>query len=171
MTTSPTANGPSLFYPTVAFAFRLQMVGAASQVDETGFQEVSGLSVEMETEAYREGGQNLYSHKLPTGVKGGTLVLKRGYVSTEQPLYQWCAQILQGGLSTPIKPATFNLQLLTAQGDEASSTGASGDILKSWTFLSAWPTKWEVSGFNAKERLVLMESLEISYSTVSVTTP
>ncbi|MCX6853931.1 MAG: phage tail protein, partial [Verrucomicrobia bacterium] len=66
MSASPTYNGPSLFYPPVAFAFRLQMVGAASQVDETGFQEVSGLSVEMETEAYREGGQNLYSHKLPT---------------------------------------------------------------------------------------------------------
>ncbi|OYW77877.1 MAG: hypothetical protein B7Z37_01920 [Verrucomicrobia bacterium 12-59-8] len=170
MSASPTANGLSPFYPPVAFAFRLQMVGAASQVDESGFQEVSGLSVEMETEAYREGGQNLYAHKLPTGGKGGTLVLKRGYVSMEQPLYQWCALTLQGGLSTPIKPATLNLQLLTAQSDEASSTGASGGILKSWTFLSAWPTKWEVSGFNAKESQILMESLELNYNTVSVTT-
>ena len=157
----------SPFYPPVAFAFRLQMVGASSQVDEAGFQEVSGLTMEMETEAYREGGQNLYSHKLPTGVKGGTLVLKRGYVSKEQPLYQWCSQILTGGFSAPIRPATFNLQLLAAQGDEASSAGASGDILKSWNFLSVWPTKWEVSGFNAKESQVLMESLELSYNTVT----
>ncbi len=169
MSASPTANGSTPFYPPVAFSFRLQMVGAASQVDEAGFQEVSGLSVEMETETYREGGQNLYAHKLPTGVKGGTLVLKRGYVSKEQPLYQWCAQVLTGGLNAPIKPATFNLQLLTAQDDEASSAGASGDILKSWTFLSAWPTKWEVSGFNSKENQVLLESLELSYNTVSIT--
>jgi phage tail-like protein len=161
----------SPFYPPVAFAFRLQMVGASSHADDTGFQEVAGLSMEMETEAYREGGQNLYSHKLPTGVKGGTIILKRGYVTTEQPLYRWCAQILQGGLSTPIRPATLNLQLLKAQSDEASSTGASGGILKSWTFHSAWPTKWEVSGFNAKESQILLESLELSYNTVSVNTP
>jgi phage tail-like protein len=158
MSTSPSANGSSPFYPPVAFAFRLQMVGAASQVDEACFQEVSGLSVEMETETDREGGQNLYAHKLPTSVKGGTLLLKRGYVSKDQPLYQWCAQVLTGGFSTPIKPTTFNLQLLAAQGD----------ILKSWTFLSAWPTKWEVSGFNSKESQVLMESLELCYNTVSV---
>ena len=164
MSTSP-------FYPPVAFAFRLQIVSVASDVDEADFQEVSGLSMEMETEAYREGRPSLYSHKLPIGPKWGNLVLKRGIVSKEHPLCQWCAQTLDVGLNNPVKPATIHVQLLAPQSDESGSTGASGGILKSWTFLSAWPTKWEVSGFNAKESQVLIESLEFCYSTVSVTTP
>lgn len=154
-------------YPPVAFAFRLQMLGAGLLADEAGFQEVSGLSMEMETESYHEGGQNLYKHTLPTGVKGGTLVLKRGMVSVEKPLYLWCERILQGGLNSPISPATFNLQLLGAQR-EAPGPGAvplPDNVLKSWTFLRAWPIKWSLSAFNSNESQVVLESLELSYTT------
>ncbi|HEY1050900.1 MAG TPA: phage tail protein [Prosthecobacter sp.] len=154
-------------YPPVAFAFRLQMLGSASMDDEAGFQDVSGLGMEMETESYHEGGQNFHRHTLPNGVKGGTLVLKRGLVSLEKPLYRWCERILQGGLNSPITPASFNLQLLGARRD-ASAAGAealSGDVLKAWTFLRAWPTKWSLSSFNATENQVVMETLELSYTT------
>ena len=44
------------------------------------FQKVSGLSVEVETQYFKEGGQNLYQHRLPTGMKHGNLVLERGLV-------------------------------------------------------------------------------------------
>jgi phage tail-like protein len=154
-------------YPPAGFAFRLQMLGAALVADEAGFQEVSGLSMEMETEPYHEGGQNLYTHKLPNGVKGGTLVLKRGFVALEKPLYLWCERILQGGLNQPISPATFNLQLLGAQREASDLGGAlqPGNILKSWTFLRAWPTKWDLSAFNSNESQVVVESLELSYTT------
>ncbi|WP_397385174.1 phage tail protein [Prosthecobacter sp.] len=159
-------SGPEAgpYYPPVAFAFRLQMVGSGMPQDEAGFQEVSGLSMEMDTEPYHEGGQNQFTHKLPNGVNGGTLVLKRGFIAKEKPLYLWCERILQGGLNSPIQPATFNLQLLSAQS--TSSIAIQGDVLKSWTFLRAWPTKWDISGFNSMESQVVLESLELSYTTV-----
>lgn len=150
----PASVAPS--YPPVAFAFRLQMLGLSSQADEAGFQDVSGLGMEMETESYHEGGQNQYKHTLPTGAKGGTLVLKRGLVTVEKPLYQWCERILQGGLSSPISPATFNLQLLTP---------GAGGVLKSWTIHRAWPTKWSLSALNANDSQVVLESLELAYTT------
>lgn len=164
MSDPQTSLGQQPSYPPAAFAFRLQMVDGSSAVDEAGFQEVSGLSMEMETEPYHEGGQNQFTHKLPNGVKGGTLVLKRGFLAQEKPLYLWCQQILQGNLNSPIKPATFNLQLLSTYTPAGSA--ATGDVLKSWSFLRAWPTKWELAGFNSEESKVAVESLELSYNSV-----
>lgn len=55
--------------PPAAFTFRLLMLGASNEVDEACFQEVSGLSMEMENEPCHEGGQNLVSgcgsHDMP----------------------------------------------------------------------------------------------------------
>ena len=44
------------------------------------FQRVSGLSAEVETEAVSEGGQNLYTQRVPRGIKYNNLVLERGMV-------------------------------------------------------------------------------------------
>ena len=41
------------------------------------FKKVSGLSAEVTTETVGDGGQNLYTQKLPTGVSYGNLVLER----------------------------------------------------------------------------------------------
>jgi len=164
MSDPQTNLGQQPAYPPAAFAFRLQMVGTSAILDEAGFQEVSGLSVEMETKPCQEGGQNQFTHKVPNGAQGGTLVLKRGFLATEKPLYLWCEQILQGNLDSMIQPASFNLQLLSTYTSPGST--ATSDILKSWSFLRAWPTKWEIAGFNSEESKVAVESLELSYSSV-----
>src|SRR5579863_2646027 len=44
------------------------------------FAKVSGLSAEVKTTTVKEGGQNLYSHKLPERIEYGNLVLERGIV-------------------------------------------------------------------------------------------
>ena len=70
------------------------------------------------------------------------------------------------GLTGQISPATFNLQLLTAYATSADGILAVGDVLKSWTFLRAWPTKWDISGFDSSESKVVVDSLELSYTSV-----
>ena len=52
------------------------------------FMECTGLSVEVETKEYMEGGSNDFVHKLPTRVKYPNIVLKRG-VTHEEALLQW----------------------------------------------------------------------------------
>src|SRR5689334_15992873 len=54
--------------------------GAIPNPIDIRFQRVSGLSAEVETEPVREGGQNLYTQRLPVGVTYNNLVLERGMV-------------------------------------------------------------------------------------------
>ena len=52
------------------------------------FSECTGISVEIETKEYMEGGANDFVHKLPTRVKYPNIVLKRG-ITHEEALLQW----------------------------------------------------------------------------------
>ena len=50
------------------------------------FQEVSGLSIEIEVEEFAEGGENTFLHQVPVRSKFPNLVLKRG-MSQDDYLY------------------------------------------------------------------------------------
>ena len=58
-------------YPPVGFYFKISIGGS-----EAAFQEVSGISMEMNTEENEGGGSNRFKYKVPTGVKHSNLVLK-----------------------------------------------------------------------------------------------
>jgi phage tail-like protein len=143
-----------LDYPLPAFHFVLRFERAGSGVDAS-FQEVGGFAPEMETEAYREGGENRFVHQLPKGVKSGRLTLKRGIASQDSPLVAWCKSVLENGLSRRIEPQALQLSLL--DGD--------GSPVRSWTFADAWPLKWSVEGFKSNKNEVALESVELAYST------
>ena len=38
-----------------------------------------------------------------------------------------------------------------------------------WTLYNAYPTKWEVSGFNAMENKMVVESITLNYSNYTMT--
>src|SRR3954464_11386045 len=65
----PTAPPASVLdeYPPAAFYFRVGF--GAEQSGDAAFQEVGGIGPEMESESYREGGENRFLHSLPKGVK------------------------------------------------------------------------------------------------------
>ena len=50
------------YYPPAGFHFKIEFVGVSGADSDTEqrFQEVSGLSVEIETEELREGGENRF---------------------------------------------------------------------------------------------------------------
>jgi len=140
-------------YPPVGFYFRLSFGEGSSKVDAS-FKEVSGLSMEMNTEEITEGGNNAFKHRVPTSVKFSNLVLKRGMVPKDSPIVTWCMETLGGGLDALIKTKNITVSLL----DE------NGDPLKSWGFANAWPVKWSASDFNSMNNEVVIETLEFSYS-------
>lgn len=142
-------GGNDSYYPPPAFYFTVSGLGA-----DTSFQEVSGLTSEMGTEAYQEGGENRFKHALPTGVTHPKLVLKRGTGAVDSPLVKWCKEVLEGGLANPIKPKSIYVKLL----DE------NGDPLRTWSFGGAYPVKWEVDSFNSTKNQVAIETIELSYS-------
>ena len=60
--------------PAIFFELKLDVQGRSVGF----FSEVSGLSGELETLSYNEGGRNDRVHRLPTRMKHPNLVLKRG---------------------------------------------------------------------------------------------
>jgi len=142
------------FYPPAGFYFQLQF-GSSSSRRDNAFQEVSGLTVELEVEEVREGGQNMYKHKLPSVARYSNLVLKRGFVSADSPLADWCSNtLLLANFTKPIQTIDVELDLLNAEGTP----------LASWIFMEAWPVKWSISEFKSMDNSLAIENLELAYS-------
>jgi phage tail-like protein len=138
-------------YPILGLHFRLTGGG-----ETAAFQEATGISLKMDTESYREGGENRFDHRLPTGVKYEPLKLVRGLMEEDGELSKWCRSVLQGNITMPIATKTLVLELLEIQDAEK--------ILKKWTFNNAWPIHWEVSGLHSTDGKIVVETLELSYN-------
>jgi phage tail-like protein len=116
-------------YPPAAFYFTVTF-GNGVQVPDASFSEVSGISLEMETEAVVEGGENRFVHQLPKGIKHPNLELKRHFYA-QLPLVKWCKDTLEGAFIKLIVPQTIIVKL----------NGADGQVLRAWAFIDAYPVK------------------------------
>lgn len=139
-------------YPMPAFHFKVAFAG----IPETSFQDVSGISSEIELETVREGGENRFSHQLPKSVSHGKLTVKRGILSQDSPLYAWCSGILGGCFTNPIVPKQAVVSLL----DEESAP------CMTWTLSNVYPVKWEVGEFSATKNDVAIESITFCYNRI-----
>ena len=111
------------------------------------FTEVTGLSAEVETLTYSEGGMNEFQHKLPTRVKYPNLVLKRG-MTTKSDLQRWFQKS-----HTEAERTTISLTMLD-QG---------GETMRTWSFENAYPIKWTGPNFNAAQSALAVEQIEIAH--------
>lgn len=140
----------------VAFYFQVEF---SSMKNPLSFKEVSGLSLEMELEAIKEGGLNTYEHKLPKQVKHGNLVLKRALRAIKFKDAAWIRDALERDFTTRITLQDIIVKLLNEKGDPISV----------WTCRKAFPVKWEVDPLSSEKNEVLIESIEFSYSTITRT--
>jgi phage tail-like protein len=147
----------SVNYPPPSFCFSLSFTGDNEQT-EASFQEVSGISNEMQIEEIKEGGVNSFKHRVPSTIKHSNLVLRRGLISNDSLLAKWCKATLDGGLDKPIETKTILVSLL----DENSQP------LKTWSFADAWPVKWSISDFNSVNDELAVETFEFSYRYIQV---
>ncbi len=118
------------------------------------FQKVSGLSAEVETESVSEGGQNLYTQKLPQGVKYNNLVLERGMV-----------------ISSPLNlefNATMSLFKFAASNVLVTLLGESKAPVAAWLFMKAYPVKWSTSDLNASDAALVIDTMELAYTRMQV---
>lgn len=151
-------NSDADSYPMVGFFFTLEVAGITEQSNEVGFQDVRGLSFDIQTEEIQEGGE-LFSYKVPVSVKFPNLVLKRGMIKAHSALWDWCAACVEGGsFPKKIKPKLVTLKLLSPENKK---------IVMSWKFERAYPIKYEISGFNAQSQEILVENIELCYRSFS----
>jgi phage tail-like protein len=151
-------------YPPVSFFFEVvflgNLKGGSSGQVETRFQSVTGLTMELQTEMLKEGGENRYEHTLPTRGKYAPLVLKRGLVK-DSALAQWCIDAL---LNLEIQPMDLLVHLLHVERPDPKKPPTQRAPLMSWKVINAWPQKWSVSDFNAEQNAIAIETLELHYS-------
>ena len=133
----------------VVFHFKVEF-GQNSKTKDNRFQEVTGLSGEITTEELKEGGENRFIHRLPTGAKYGNLVLKRGYLE-DSDVADWCRRAIE---EFTFSPKDIVVTLLNEEHEP----------LVNWQFLRAYPVKWSVSDLKAQENGLAVESLELAYS-------
>ncbi len=137
------------YYPPPAFHFLVSIQVEGATDEDTRFQEVSGLGVEVATEELVEGGENRFVHQLPTGARHGNLVLKRGLL-TSSKLITWIRDAVE---SMAFSPVAVVITLLNEKHAP----------LASWQFVNAWPVKWTLGNLNSTENSVLVEMLELAY--------
>lgn len=131
--------------PYGAFNFLIEFEGLLAG----GFAEASGLQVEIETEDYREGGQNGFKHKLPGPAHyPQNLVLKRGLTDVDS-LWAWQQDVAKGR----IKRRNGTIYLLDGSGLPATW----------WDVLGAYPVKWAGPELRAGGSEVAFETLELAH--------
>lgn len=139
------------FYPPVGFHFRVEFQGIPGSLStqDAAFQEVTGLSRELETEPVKSGGENRFTFKLPSRAQYPNLVLKRG-LFVGSGILPWVNAAI---LDLDITPVTVIVTLLNDQHQP----------LQTYQCVNAWPQKWSVADFNAEESRIVVESMELVY--------
>lgn len=143
-------------YPPSAFHFKV-VFASDRNITDTSFQEVSGIGSSLETEPYREGGENSSVLQLPTGMAASKLVLKRGVAAVGSGLVAWCRAVLENGFVDGIQTKSINVYLL----DENHSP------VRAWSFEHAYPVGWEIEGLQSTKNEVAIEKIELHYGRVS----
>ncbi|HJW29683.1 MAG TPA: phage tail protein, partial [Saprospiraceae bacterium] len=122
---------------------------------EQRFQEVNGLSFEIETEELREGGENRFVYKLPKRAKYPNLILKRGMLQGTA-LLKWFKDAMSTYFTVAVydfSPVNITITLM----DEADQPVAI------WNVVQAYPLKWTTSDFKANDNAIVVETLEFAY--------
>jgi phage tail-like protein len=132
--------------PAIFFELKLDVAGRSVGY----FTEVSGLSGELETLSYNEGGRNDRVHKLPTRIKHPNLVLKRG-VTTLDSLQKWFDTNKTAPEMTNITLTMYNHALAP---------------VRRWKFENAIPVKWTGPQFNVAQNQIATETIEIAHEGV-----
>jgi phage tail-like protein len=145
------------YYPPACFHFKVELNGVdgADSDAEQRFQEVSGLSVEVETETLHEGGENRFEYKLPKRAKYPNIIVKRGLLKGSAFL-DWFKSAMNTYFIVVVydfKPADITITLL----DEADEPVAV------WNVVQAYPLKWSMSDLRSSENAVVVESMELAY--------
>jgi len=137
--------------PYVQFNFLVDLGTGNTDGSEAGFQEVSGIGMEVTVSEYRTGNARENSVMKITGMNKSTdVTLKRGVIGSLN-LYQWLHDIRNGNQNA-LRNVTIQLQ------NEDHSA-----VVVTWKLMRARIIKHTSGPLNAKGGDVAMEELVLAY--------
>jgi phage tail-like protein len=124
--------------------------GTGTDVAQAGFQEVSGLGMEITVAEYRAGNDKDNTPRKITGTyKVPDITLKRGVIGSLD-LYEWLDSV-RNGSQTALRTVTVQLQ-----NEEHSS------VVQSWKLSNARPIKYTGPSLTGKGTDVAVEELVLA---------
>lgn len=136
-------------YPLTGFHFLVSFEIFPQLLNDLSFQEVTGLTTDVNLDTYNEGGENRFVHRLPGRTKYTDLVLKRG-MALVSGITAWCLDAIE---NFNYQPTNLIVSLLNEQHLPVSS----------WYVINAIPIRYEISGLNADQSQVVIESMTLRY--------
>jgi phage tail-like protein len=137
--------------PYVQFNFLVDLGTGNTNGAEAGFQEISGIGMEVTVSEYRTGNHKENSVMKITGMNKSTdVTMKRGVIGSLN-LYQWLNQIRNGD------QAAYRTVTIQLQNEDHS------EVVATWKLLRARPTKVTHGPLNAKGTDVAMEEMVLAY--------
>ncbi len=126
------------------------------RLGDGGFQEVSGLEVEMDVSDYEEGGRNDAVVRRVGRAKFQPLVCKRGMFApssgnAEPELWQWFVDVVSG-----VRPVRRYDGTVSVRSQDGSTRA-------SWQFRRAVPAKIVGPQLNAKSGEIAVEELHLAH--------
>lgn len=134
-------------HSTTPFYFSLSFINEDGDSLAT-FTEVSGISS-------KKAESSIDPNLAPATPNHENLVLKRGVIMFDTPLFHWCSGTLTGGLGEPVKPRNIYISLL----DEYAN------VLKTWKAMNAWPVRISITESDSEQEIIV-ENLEIAYTSL-----
>ncbi len=136
-------------YPFTGFHFVVMFEIFPQLPNDFRFQTVTGLSVDVNLDTYPEGGENRFVHRLPGRNKYSDLVLKRG-MTLVSGVTAWCLDCIE---NFNYQPTNMIVSLLNEDHLPVSS----------WYITNAIPIHYEISGLDAMQNQVVIESMTLRY--------
>ena len=132
-------------YPLPKFHYQVEWGGT-----RIGFTEISGLEVEIEEIAYREGSSPEYHDlKMPGRPKYPDITLKRGVFAGDNEFFAW----MKTQKMNTIERRDLTISLLNEEHEPVVV----------WKVKSAWPIKVQSTDLKADGNEVAIESMELAH--------
>jgi len=146
--------------PYGAFNFQLtsDMIGGSPTVPQAGFQEITGIGMEVTEAEYRVGNAKVNHVRKISGIyKATDVTLKRGVIGFLD-LFGWITNVREG--SDVLNSHTVTINLMDETGNNPVVT---------WTLTGAKPKSYKGATLNAKGGTeVAMEELVLSVESIDV---
>src|SRR5262245_47636898 len=142
--------------PYVQFNFLVDLGTGTTDGADAGFQEISGIGMEVTVAEYRNGNEKENSVRKITGMNKSTdVTMKRGVIGSLS-LYQWLNQIRNGDQNA--------LRTVVIQLQNEDHTA----VVQTWKLLRARITKHISGPLNAKGTDVALEELTVAYERLEI---
>ncbi|HET6980059.1 MAG TPA: phage tail protein [Pyrinomonadaceae bacterium] len=148
-----------LIYPFTAFNFSVEInkTGGKELLCAAAFSDCDGLEITMDVKTIREGGNNGRQIRLTGAFNYGQVTLKRG-MTANFDLWDWVSETLVN----PSLRAEAQIVLL----DRDRQTELAGFVLS-----RCLPTKIKAPTLNAKDGMVAIEELQLTYESLTLQKP